>query len=259
MYRVSVIKDNAERYMKQKDKKKLYAQIGDNLILIGASIIFLTIAVNVGDIVRGNLALNQFEKQKIYSAGIDSDEEKATDGKIKVTNNVAGQNTEAESLTEGSEAEDEQTLAETETSDAGLMDGQVLGVMKINKISLKEALKEGVGRSVISSALGHMEGTAFPGEYGNCVVAGHRNYVFGKYFNRLDEIKVGDSIEIETMSDNFKYRVTDKFVVEPSEVSVTDPLEGRQLTLITCTPLFVGSHRLIVRAELVEDTLDRDI
>jgi sortase A len=245
--------------MDQNDKKKLYLQIGDNLILIGASLIILTIVVNVGDIVRGNLALKQFERQKSYSAALDMDEEKDTDGKIKITNNVAGQKTDAESQAEVDEAQGEQDTGETGVSDVGLLDDQVLGVMKIDKISLKEALKEGVGRSVISSALGHMEGTAFPGEYGNCVVAGHRNYVFGKYFNRLDEIKVGDSIEIETMSDTFKYRVTDKFVVEPTEVSVTDPLEGRQLTLITCTPLFVGSHRLIVRAELVEDTLDRDI
>ena len=245
--------------MDQNDKKKLYLQIGDNLILIGASLIILTIVVNVGDIVRGNLALKQFERQKSYSVALDADEEKDTDGKIKVTNNVAGQKTDAESQAEVGEEQGEQGTGETGVSDVGLLDDQVLGVMKIDKISLKEALKEGVGRSVISSALGHMEGTAFPGEYGNCVVAGHRNYVFGKYFNRLDEIKVGDSIEIETMSDTFKYRVTDKFVVEPTEVSVTDPLEGRQLTLITCTPLFVGSHRLIVRAELVEDTLDRDI
>lgn len=246
--------------MDRKDKKKLYEQIGDNLILIGASLIILTITVNVGDIVRGNLALKQFEKQKNNAVVSDSDDEGETDGKIKVTNNIAAlQESETDSVSGGTEAEAEEDTDGTEETDSGLTDDQVLGVMKISKISLKEALKEGVGRSVISSALGHMEGTAFPGEYGNCVVAGHRNYVFGKYFNRLDEIKVGDSIEIETMSDTFKYRVTDKFVVEPTEVSVTDPLEGRQLTLITCTPLFVGSHRLIVRAELVEDTLDRDI
>lgn len=66
--------------------------------------------------------------------------------------------------------------------------------------------------------------------------------------------KIGDLIELETYDANYIYEIYDIIVVEPTEVSVLDDIEGENLTLITCTPLFVGSHRLIIRANLIRRT-----
>lgn len=126
----------------------------------------------------------------------------------------------------------------------------VLAVLSIPSISCKAAVKEGSNRGILAKALGHMEGTALPGQIGNCVIAGHRNYNFGLYFNRLNEVALGDEIAITTREGVYTYTVTEIKVVEPEELSVLDQTENARLTLITCTPIYIATHRLIVVAEL---------
>lgn len=69
---------------------------------------------------------------------------------------------------------------------------------------------------------------------------------------RLDEITVGDIVELETTDNTYTYQVYETLVVKPDDLTVLDSTDQKTLTLITCTPLFVGSHRLIVKAVLVE-------
>lgn len=125
-----------------------------------------------------------------------------------------------------------------------------IGIMKIPKLDLKVAIGEGVDNETLKFAVGHFEGTAMPGEKGNFCVAGHRSYTYSEYFNRLDEVKNGDEIIVQTKKGEFKYKVYDIKVVEPSEVSVLDPTKDATLTLVTCTPVRVATHRLIVKARL---------
>lgn len=127
----------------------------------------------------------------------------------------------------------------------------VIAVLSIPSISCKEAVKEGSSSGILAKALGHMEGTALPGRIGNCVIAGHRNYNFGLYFNRLNEVKAGDEITLTTREGVYTYIVTETRVVEPKEISILEQTEDTRLTLITCTPIYIATHRLIVVAELV--------
>ncbi len=127
----------------------------------------------------------------------------------------------------------------------------VLGIIQIKKIKVKAPIVEGVKSYNLSRAVGHIPGTAAIGQPGNCVLAGHRSYTFGKFFNRLDELVVGDEIIITTKKEDLTYKVSKISVVTPEDVSV---LQGRTdeniITLVTCTPVYVASHRLIVNAEL---------
>lgn len=127
----------------------------------------------------------------------------------------------------------------------------VLGIIQIKKIKVKAPIVEGVKSYNLSRAVGHIPGTAAIGQPGNCVLAGHRSYTFGKFFNRLDELAVGDEITITTKKEDLTYKVSNISVVTPDDVSV---LQGRTdeniITLVTCTPVYVASHRLIVNAEL---------
>lgn len=130
---------------------------------------------------------------------------------------------------------------------------EVLGMLSIPKIDVDLLFTEGVTKEALKYAVGHMPGTAMPGEVGNCAVAGHRSYTFGEYFNRLDELEVGDEIAVSIGSETYTYRVYESFLVEPSEVWVTEPVEdGKVITLITCHPVVAATHRLIVRGELIE-------
>lgn len=128
----------------------------------------------------------------------------------------------------------------------------VLGRVKIPKIDESLLLVEGVTSKDLKVGAGHIPGTAMPGEVGNCAIAGHRNYTFGSYFDRLDEVTVGDIVTVVYGKNSFSYEVYEILVVLPEDTSVlyrndTDSI----LTLITCTPVRVATHRLIVHAKIM--------
>lgn len=125
-----------------------------------------------------------------------------------------------------------------------------IGIIKIPKLDLKVAVGEGIDNNTLKYAVGHFEGTAMPGEKGNFCVAGHRSYTYSEYFNRLDELKEGDDIIVKTNKGEFTYKVYEKKVVEPTEVSVLDKTKDATITLVTCTPIRVATHRLIVKGRL---------
>lgn len=126
----------------------------------------------------------------------------------------------------------------------------VIGIMVIPKINLKTPIGEGVDMETLKFAVGHFKGTAQPGQNGNFCVAGHRSYTYSEYFNRLDELKKGDEIIIRTKTGEFTYVVTDSFVVEPTHTEVLNPTKDATLTLVTCTPVRIATHRLIIKAAL---------
>jgi sortase A len=105
-----------------------------------------------------------------------------------------------------------------------------------------EQLKKGVGHHVNS---------ANPGERGNCVLSGH-NDVFGEVFRRLEDLELDDEVIVYTGVQPYRYVVKAKRIVEPTDVSVMYPTTKPVLTLITCHPYMVDTHRLVVVAELSE-------
>jgi sortase A len=95
--------------------------------------------------------------------------------------------------------------------------------------------------------VGWIEGTAAPGTDGNCAVAGHRD----GFFRRLQDIELGDEIEVETLEGSRTYVVDDLTIVDPSNVAVLAERDLPSVTLVTCYPFyFVGSapQRFIVHA-----------
>lgn len=135
---------------------------------------------------------------------------------------------------------------------------EILGSLMIPVIDLEVAVREGTDRTALRDAVGHLTGTAPIGEVnGNCVIAGHRNYSFGRFFNRLDEVEANDRIVLTNMSgEQYVYRVTEKKVVSPDDTSVLEAAGGGELTLITCTPIYIATHRLIVHCELIPEKVE---
>ena len=126
-----------------------------------------------------------------------------------------------------------------------------IGIISIPKIKLTVALSEGVGTEILKFAVGHFTGTPMPGAKGNFCVAGHRSYTYNQYFNRLDELEIGDKIIVTTRAGEFEYGVYESKVVKPEEISVLDNTEGSEITLVTCTPIRVATHRLVVKGRIV--------
>lgn len=128
----------------------------------------------------------------------------------------------------------------------------IIGIIEIPKIELIAPIGEGTDNQTLKYSVGHFENTAMPGEKGNCCIIGHRSYTYGEYFNRLDEIEKNDDITIQYDNNIYDYGVRDIFVVDPDEISVLENNEENdpEITLITCTPLRIGSHRLIIKGIL---------
>jgi sortase A len=129
---------------------------------------------------------------------------------------------------------------------------QVIGIIKIQKIKVNLPIVEGVEKQNLRVGIGHFPGTARPGTEGNGAFAGHRSYALGKMFNRLNELVKGDTITIITKKGSYVYRIYDKFVVLPKDVYVLNRvMNDNIITLVTCTPIRIATHRLIIRARLI--------
>lgn len=126
---------------------------------------------------------------------------------------------------------------------------QAIGRIEIPKIEVNIPILEGTSKTNLKVGAGHITGTAKLGSIGNAALAAHRGHTYGRLFNRLDELEVGDTINITTGEGSYEYTVYKILVVSPDDISVLyQSKEERILTLITCTPLYIATHRLIVHA-----------
>ncbi|MBN2176296.1 MAG: class E sortase [Demequinaceae bacterium] len=116
-------------------------------------------------------------------------------------------------------------------------------------------ISEGVGRRSVLDKLGigHYPNTTLPGGWGNFAVAGHRT-TFGKPFERIEELQIGDTIVVRTESAWYVYRITETHIVRPSFDAAIAPVpgekfvepNGRYITLTTCHPKYSASQRYVV-------------
>jgi len=119
-----------------------------------------------------------------------------------------------------------------------------------NKDAYNKALENGVA---------HLKGSALPGRSGNVFIFGHSSYYenqpgnYKQVFAKLNDLAPGDIIEIQANSTRFVYKVLDKKIIEPNDVSVANQNYNlKQLTLMTCWPVGSTAQRLVIIGELVE-------
>ena len=120
-------------------------------------------------------------------------------------------------------------------------------------------ISEGIDRATVLDVLGigHYPGSAMPGAVGNFAVAGHRT-TFGKPFNRIAELQVGDALVVRTADTWYVYKVTSTEIVYPRQTEVIAPVPdkpgatptARSITMTTCTPMYSAAQRYVVHGVL---------
>jgi sortase A len=120
----------------------------------------------------------------------------------------------------------------------------------IPAIGVDAPVVHGVGAESLKRGVGHYDASANPGEAGNVVLAGH-NDVYGEVFRDLDRLQAGDELTLYSQLGQYRYRVREWFLVDPSEVSVLAPTSSPTVTLISCHPYLVDNHRIVVVADLI--------
>lgn len=143
----------------------------------------------------------------------------------------------------------------------------VMGYVEIPKIDVYLPIYHGTSEEVLEEGAGHLEMTALPigGENRHPVISAHRGLPSAELFTRLDEMEIGDEFYIHVLDETLAYEVDQIEVILPEELSLLQPEEDRDLlTLMTCTPYAVNTHRLLVRGtrvpyveSAVQDHVDR--
>lgn len=134
------------------------------------------------------------------------------------------------------------------------IDENMEGMLKIDRINLNIPILRGATEKNLLISVSSLLETAGPGEVGNYCIAGHRCRTYGRHFNRLDELKEGDRIEVIKKDVFYVYEVFEKITVAPEETWVLAPRGKEKLiTLVTCDYSSKPTLRLIVRGKLVEE------
>ena len=133
----------------------------------------------------------------------------------------------------------------------GFING-VIGYIDIPKIKLHLPIYHGSNGEVLSKGVAHLPNTAFPvgGKGNHCVLAAHTGYVGQIFFDNIDKLKTGDLMYIKILDYTFAYKVTEKHIVKPDDISYCQAVRDKDLiSLVTCYPYGQNSHRLIVTGE----------
>jgi sortase A len=141
------------------------------------------------------------------------------------------------------------SLTPRKSAPAAAPDG-LIGRIEIPRLLFSAVVLEGIDKTTLRRVVGHIPGTALPGQPGNVGLAGHRD----TFFRPLKDLRARDEIQFSTVRGDFKYVVESLLVVEPENVSVLAPSGDNVLTLVTCYPFFyVGAapRRFVVRARQV--------
>lgn len=132
------------------------------------------------------------------------------------------------------------------------LDDGVMGYVEIPSINVRLPIYHGESEDILEKGAAHLEHTSFPigGDSTHACISAHCGYPTQKFFDDIDELENGDEIYIYVLNRTLKYKVTGRDVVEPDDSSKLEVVQGEDLlTLVTCTPYGVNSHRLLIHAE----------
>ena len=153
------------------------------------------------------------------------------------------------------EAENEAgQVDETYMSALNLAGDGIMGSVEIPKINITLPIYHTTDKEVLEKAAGHLEGSSLPigGESTHSVISAHRGLPSAALFTDLDRLEEGDHFLLHVLDDTLCYEVDQILTVEPDETESLAVEEGEDLvTLLTCTPYGVNSHRLLVRGHRV--------
>ena len=133
----------------------------------------------------------------------------------------------------------------------------MMGYVSIDKIKVELPIYHGTSEQVLSVAVGHLQGSSLPvGGLGtHAVLSAHRGLPSTKLFSDLDKLEIGDTFTVTILDQLLTYQVDQIEIVEPHDITKLDiDPEQDYLTLMTCTPYGINTHRMLVRGKRIENT-----
>ena len=233
-------------------KKKLI--IETLLVVVGFALIAYPIFSNYINLYNQSSVISNYQDQ------IDSLNNNEIDEKIKRAQKY-NKELEKDSIVDLSLKENEKEK-EVENYLNILSVGGIIGNISIPKIDVYLPIYHGVSDEVLRKGVGHIENTSFPvgGKGTHSVLAGHTGLRRMKVFDDINKLDIGDKFYIDVLGENLVYEVDNIKVVDPDDTSAIKVENDKDyVTLVTCTPRILNTHRLLVRGIRVELTTDSNI
>lgn len=158
-------------------------------------------------------------------------------------------------------SEEAKTQVESKSYYNVLNIGEAMGTIEIPSINVNLPIYHGASEEVLSQGIGHLSNSSLPigGKGTHSALTGHRGLPSSKLFRHLDKLEIGDVFFINTLGEKLAYKVDDIKIVLPHETNWLEKVPDKDyVTLITCEPYMINTHRLLVRGERVpyiEETL----
>ena len=140
-------------------------------------------------------------------------------------------------------------------TELNIFENGMMGSLEVPRISLKLPIYHGTEEEVLARGIGHLRETSLPvgSENTHSVLTGHRGLPNAQLFTRLDELRKGDMFSVKINQQTWNYRVIKISTVKPENTELLGLQEGKDLvSLVTCTPYGINTHRLIVTGERVD-------
>lgn len=138
----------------------------------------------------------------------------------------------------------------------------IMGYISIPQIDVELPIYHGTSEAVLNVAVGHLEGSSLPtgGEGNHVVLSAHRGLPSARLFTDLDQLVVGDTFTITVLDEVLTYEVEEIFIVLPYELDKLAITPGKDyVTLMTCTPYGVNTHRLLLRSHRIDTVVERTV
>ncbi len=136
----------------------------------------------------------------------------------------------------------------------------MIGYITIDKIKIELPIYHGTSNEVLNSSVGHLEGSSLPiGGLGtHSVLSAHRGLPSSKLFTDLDKLDIGDTFKITVLDETLTYEIDKITIVKPSDRSeLKINSDEDYITLLTCTPYGINTHRLLVRGKRIEGPIKK--
>ncbi|MDE6540138.1 MAG: class C sortase [Ruminococcus sp.] len=137
----------------------------------------------------------------------------------------------------------------------------IMGYISIPFIKVELPIYHGTSEEVLNIAAGHLKGSSLPvgGNNTHAVISAHRGLPSAKLFTDLDKLVVGDTFTINVLGEVLTYEIEEILIVKPEEVDKLAIIpDGDYVTLMTCTPYGINSHRMLLRSHRIETTYHYD-
>lgn len=226
-------------------KNKIGIVIGNIITAIGIIVVLFPLIANTASNIEINDVIKKFDiETKQNSKSEDLLYEKIQDYNIRLYN-------DGQDIVDAFSYEDEPV----NLNDYGY-EQNIIGYINIEKIKVKLPIYLGATKSNLKKGAVHLGQTSLPigGENTNSVIAAHSGMIKNQMFSKLDKLEINDEIEIKNLWETLNYKVIDKKIIEPDDVSEVMIQDGKDLvTLVTCYPRSVNSHRLLVICERITE------